>query len=133
MDNLFTQRVTDIIKYSREEAIRLYNSYIGSEHLLLGLIREGEGKAFESFLNMQINPTLLKKDIEEEIRQEEMSTESSNINFNEEETEAETLRLSWNKLLGSVITGWWSRNGLGKYRTQETNQTQRQRALAGGP
>ena len=55
MDNLFTQRVTDIIKYSREEAIRLYNSYIGSEHLLLGLIREGEGKAFESFLNMQIN------------------------------------------------------------------------------
>ena len=84
MDNLFTQRVTDIIKYSREEAIRLYNSYIGSEHLLLGLIREGEGKAFESFLNMQINPTLLKKDIEKEIRQEEMSTENSNINFNEE-------------------------------------------------
>lgn len=57
----------------------------------------------------------------------------TNINFKEEETEAETLRLSWNILLGSVITGWWSRNGLGKYRTQETNQTQRQRALAGGP
>ena len=57
----------------------------------------------------------------------------TNINFKEEETEAETLRLSWNILLGSVITGWWSGNGLGKYRSQETNQTQRQRALAGAP
>lgn len=47
--------------------------------------------------------------------------------------QAETLRFSWNIPLGSVITGWWSGNGLGKYRTQETNQTQRHRALAGAP
>ena len=47
--------------------------------------------------------------------------------------QAETLRFSWNIPLGSVITGWWSGNGLGKYRTQETNQAQRHRALAGAP
>ena len=50
MNNQFTQRVSDIIMYSKEEANRLRNSYIGPEHLLLGLIREGEGKAIEILL-----------------------------------------------------------------------------------
>ena len=50
MNNQFTQRVSDIITYSKEEANRLRNSYIGPEHLLLGLIREGEGKAIEILL-----------------------------------------------------------------------------------
>ena len=51
MNNQFTQRVSDIIMYSKEEANRLRNSYIGPEHLLLGLIREGEGKAIEILFN----------------------------------------------------------------------------------
>lgn len=55
MNNQFTQRVSDIIMYSKEEANRLRNSYIGPEHLLLGLIREGEGKAIEILFNLQIN------------------------------------------------------------------------------
>ena len=55
MNNQFTQRVSDIITYSKEEANRLRNSYIGPEHLLLGLIREGEGKAIEILLNLNIN------------------------------------------------------------------------------
>ena len=38
--------------YSKEEANRLRNSYIGPEHLLLGLIREGEGKAIEILFNL---------------------------------------------------------------------------------
>jgi len=45
MEAKFSPRVRDVISYSREEALRLENSFIGVEHLLLGLIREGDGKA----------------------------------------------------------------------------------------
>ena len=47
MDSQFSQRVSDIITYSREEATRLRNRYIGPEHLLLGMLRDGGGKAIE--------------------------------------------------------------------------------------
>lgn len=63
MNNQFTQRVSDIIMYSKEEANRLRNSYIGPEHLLLGLIREGEGKAIEILFNLQINLQDIKKSV----------------------------------------------------------------------
>ena len=43
MDAKFSPRVKDVITYSREEALRLGHNYIGVEHLLLGIIREGEG------------------------------------------------------------------------------------------
>ena len=42
MEAKFSQRVKDVISFSREEALRLGNDFIGVEHLLLGLIREGE-------------------------------------------------------------------------------------------
>ncbi len=45
MEAKFSQRVKDVLTYSREEALRLGNDYIGIEHLLLGIIREGEGMA----------------------------------------------------------------------------------------
>ncbi|MBR5612678.1 MAG: hypothetical protein IKW43_06005, partial [Bacteroidaceae bacterium] len=45
MNNQFSPRVSDIIAFSKEEANRLRSNHIGPEHLLLGLIREGEGKA----------------------------------------------------------------------------------------
>ena len=64
MNNQFTQRVSDIITYSKEEANRLRNSYIGPEHLLLGLIREGEGKAIEILLNLNINLQDIKYQLE---------------------------------------------------------------------
>ena len=41
----YSKRLIDVIEYSREEAARLQNSYIGPEHLMLGIIREGEGEA----------------------------------------------------------------------------------------
>ena len=47
MNNQFSQRVSDIITYSKEEANRLKNRYIGPEHLLLGMLRDGGGKAIE--------------------------------------------------------------------------------------
>ena len=45
MKNNYSKRLMDVIEYSREEAARLQNSYIGPEHLMLGIIRDGEGKA----------------------------------------------------------------------------------------
>ncbi|MBL7838179.1 MAG: hypothetical protein JNM67_11740, partial [Bacteroidetes bacterium] len=45
MEAKFSPRVKEVIQYSREEAIRLGHDYIGTEHLLLGIIREGEGTA----------------------------------------------------------------------------------------
>ena len=47
MNTQFSQKVSDIIVYSKEEATRLKCSYIGPEHLLLGMLRDGEGKAIE--------------------------------------------------------------------------------------
>jgi ATP-dependent Clp protease ATP-binding subunit ClpC len=45
MEGNFSNRVQDVIRLSREEALRLGHDYIGTEHLLLGVIREGEGIA----------------------------------------------------------------------------------------
>src|SRR3546814_12923476 len=47
MEAKFSPRVKDVISYSREEALRLGHDYIGTEHLLLGLIREGDGIAIK--------------------------------------------------------------------------------------
>ena len=48
MDNNFSAQVKEIISFSREEALRLGNDFIGTEHLLLGLIREGENTAIQN-------------------------------------------------------------------------------------
>ena len=47
MEAKFSQRVKDVLSFSREEALRLGHSYIGPEHLLLGMIREGTGVAIK--------------------------------------------------------------------------------------
>lgn len=65
MNNQFSQKVSDIIVYSKEEANRLKNSYIGPEHLLLGLIRDGEGKAIEVLSGLNINLADVKARIED--------------------------------------------------------------------
>ena len=44
MKNKYSERLIDVIEYSREEAGRLQNTYIGPEHLMLGIIRDGSGK-----------------------------------------------------------------------------------------
>ena len=47
MDDNFSPKVRDVITFSKEEALRLGNDFIGTEHLLLGLIRKDDGKAIE--------------------------------------------------------------------------------------
>lgn len=68
MEAKFSPRVKDVITYSREEALRNGNDYIGVEHLLLGLIREGEGLAIHIITNLGADLTKLKSTIELTIR-----------------------------------------------------------------
>lgn len=64
MNNQFSQGVSDIIVYSKEEANRLRSSSIGPEHLILGILRNGEGKAIEILSRLKANLTEIKKQIE---------------------------------------------------------------------
>ncbi|WP_118975205.1 ATP-dependent Clp protease ATP-binding subunit [Taibaiella koreensis] len=64
MDSNFSPKVKEIISYSREEALRLGNDFIGTEHLLLGLIREGESLAMRILQSMKIDLFDLRKEVE---------------------------------------------------------------------
>ncbi|MCC6818720.1 MAG: ATP-dependent Clp protease ATP-binding subunit [Bacteroidia bacterium] len=68
MEAKFSPRVKEVIQFSREEAIRLGHDYIGTEHLLLGIIREGEGTALTTLKNLEIDVIRLKKTIEDTIK-----------------------------------------------------------------
>ncbi|TVQ14234.1 MAG: ATP-dependent Clp protease ATP-binding subunit [Bacteroidetes bacterium] len=68
MEAKFSPRVKDVITYSREEAIRNGNDYIGIEHLLLGIIREGEGLAIQILVNLGVDLKKIKSTIEKTIR-----------------------------------------------------------------
>ncbi|MDD4800585.1 MAG: ATP-dependent Clp protease ATP-binding subunit [Proteiniphilum sp.] len=68
MDNNFSQRVREIMAYSREEAGRLQNNYIGPEHLMLGILREGEGLAIQVLQDFDIDLHILKDHIDSQIR-----------------------------------------------------------------
>lgn len=64
MNSQFSQRVSDIVTYSKEEANRLKNNYIGPEHLLLGILRDGGGKAIDILHKLDIDLEKVKKRIE---------------------------------------------------------------------
>lgn len=64
MDNNFSAQVKEIISYSREEALRLGNDFIGTEHLVLGLIRDGENTAIRILKSLNIDVFELRKEIE---------------------------------------------------------------------
>jgi len=77
----FSQRVQVVIQLSREEALRLGHDYIGTEHLLLGLIREGGGVAIEIMQNLDIELDELKKSIEDVVRSTGGTITMGNIPF----------------------------------------------------
>ena len=64
MDNNFSTQVKEIISYSREEALRLGNDFIGAEHLMLGLIRDQENTAIKVLRQLNVNLGELRKEIE---------------------------------------------------------------------
>jgi ATP-dependent Clp protease ATP-binding subunit ClpC len=81
MEAKFSPRVKDVISYSREEAIRLGHDYIGVEHLLLGLIREGDGKAIKTLKALDVDTVRLKKVIEDTIKNTGTGNTSNLVNI----------------------------------------------------
>lgn len=68
MDAKFSPKVKDVISYSKEEAIRLGHDYIDPCHLLLGLIREGDGQAIKTLKSLGVDLNRLKKSVEDAIK-----------------------------------------------------------------
>ena len=64
MDDNFSSRVKDVIAYSKEEALRLGHNFIGTEHLMLGMIRDGGGKAISILKSIQVDLDDLRKKVE---------------------------------------------------------------------
>ena len=64
----FTERVRKVLAMAREEAARLHHEYVGTEHILLGLIREGEGVAATVLQNLSVELDDLQQKIEETVK-----------------------------------------------------------------
>jgi ATP-dependent Clp protease ATP-binding subunit ClpC len=77
MEAKFSPRVKDVISYSREEALRLGHDYIGTEHLLLGLIREGDGMAIKILKGAGVDTARLRRSIEDAVK----GTSSTTVNL----------------------------------------------------
>jgi ATP-dependent Clp protease ATP-binding subunit ClpC len=72
MEAKFSPRVKEVLTYSREEAMRLGHNYVGVEHFVLGLIREGEGTAIKLLESMEVDLSRLRKTIENSIKSNAM-------------------------------------------------------------
>ncbi|MDZ4822283.1 MAG: ATP-dependent Clp protease ATP-binding subunit [Flavobacteriales bacterium] len=68
MESKFSPRVRQVLTYSREEALRLGHNYVGVEHFLLGLIRQGEGTAIRILESMEVDLARLRRTVESSIR-----------------------------------------------------------------
>ncbi len=68
MEGNFSSKVRDVIQFSREEALRLGHDYIGTEHLILGIVRLGEGVAIKILKNLSCDLYKLKKTVEDTVR-----------------------------------------------------------------
>jgi len=68
MNEMFTERARKAIEYARDEAARLKHDYIGTEHLLLGLVRLGEGNAVEILVNIGIDLNELRQSVEDVVQ-----------------------------------------------------------------
>jgi len=131
MEAKFSQRVKDVISFSREEAIRLGNDYIGPEHLLLGILREGEGMAVQIMLYFGIDLPEMRQSIERMVanpgeilrrtenlplvRQAERALKITYLEarmFNSELIGTEHLLLSILKDDDNVVTKYFQKNGV---------------------
>ena len=79
MDNNFSAQVKEIISFSREEALRLGNDFIGTEHLLLGMIREGENTAIRILKSFNVDLYQLRREVELAVKDKTGKT-MTNIN-----------------------------------------------------
>ena len=81
MDAKFSPRVKDVISYSREEALRLGHDYIGVEHLLLGIIREGQGVAIKMIKSSGIDTKELRKKLESKLESGQLNEVKNSVNI----------------------------------------------------
>lgn len=92
MSNEFTQQVSDIVVYGKEEANRLLNDHIEPEHLLLGILRDGECKAAEILKSFYLNLKGIKNELETQLREKSiLENYSQDISFSEEASKILTL------------------------------------------
>lgn len=106
MNNPFSQRISDVIQFSKEEANRLRNNYIGPEHLLLGLIREGEGKAVQILKDLYVDLEMVKKTLENDLRSSAVTPEnySEDITFDEKSSKILKMSILESRILKSPAT-----------------------------
>ena len=84
MDDNFSPRVKDVITYSKEEALRLGHDFIGTEHLMLGILRDGNGKAIKILNSLSVDLDHLRKKVEilsPAIPSNEMNIEKKNLHL----------------------------------------------------
>ena len=81
MEAKFSPRVKDVIAFSKDEAVRLSNNYIGVEHLLLGLIREGSGKGIRILKEFNLDLSQIKLELEKAAPKSEALSEHMNANI----------------------------------------------------
>ena len=92
MSNEFTQQVSDIVVYGKEEANRLQNDHIEPEHLLLGILRDGECKAAEILKSFYLDLKGIKNELETQLREKSiLENYSQDISFSEEASKVLTL------------------------------------------
>ena len=92
MSNEFTQQVSDIVVYGKEEANRLLNDHIEPEHLLLGILRDGECKAAEILKSFYLDLKGIKNELETQLREKSiLENYSQDISFSEEASKILTL------------------------------------------
>lgn len=100
MSNEFTQQVSDIVVYGKEEANRLQNAHIEPEHLLLGIIRDGECKAAEILKSFYLDLKAIKSELETQLREQSiLENYSQDISFSPEASKILTLSLLEAKLM----------------------------------
>ena len=107
MEAKFSQRVKDVLAYSREEALRLGNDYIGIEHIMLGIIRDGEGMAVQILKYFNVNLKEIKYAIEKAIVKEnlKLTKDISNIPLVKQAEKALKITYLEAKLLKNEIIG----------------------------
>src|ERR1700704_1194413 len=106
MEAKFSPRVKDVITFSRKEALRLGHDYIGTEHLLLGLIREGEGMAIKILKTLGINLTELRKSVENSVKGSSASANNlSNIPLTKQAEKALKITYLEAKVFKSDVIG----------------------------
>ena len=94
MTSQFSPQVSEILSFSREEASRLASRSIGPEHLLLGLLRRKDGTVMDIFRDLNINLQSVKSNLEQRVREDELSTPISSNNLLLNEKASNILKLA---------------------------------------